>query len=193
MSAKRYHVDLIAEEQDLLRDIIESRSQKSPIVKRAYVLLAADRNGQKQWTDAQITDAYGLRPRTIELIRERFVEDGFSAVLYGKKQQRYKEKVFTGEVEAKLIALRCSNPPSGYARWTFQLLADQMVELGYVEHMSHEGARQLLKKTRLSPGAACVCRNAVRRILCRIRGQRPESFWWHRPRKKTWPMDCWRT
>ena len=154
MPAKIYHVDLTEEEQDLLGDIIASRSQKSPVVKRAYVLLAADRNGQKQWTDAQISDAYGPRPRTIEKIRERFVEDGFETVLYGKKQQRYKEKVFTGEVEAKLIALRCSEPPSGYARWTFQLLADQMVELGYVEHMSHEGARQLLKKTNSSPGVS---------------------------------------
>lgn len=156
MPAKIYHVDLTPEEQDLLGDLIQSRSQKSQIVKRAYALLAADRNGKKNWTDAQISDAYGLRPRTIELIRERFVEEGFETVLYGKRQQRYKEKVFTGEVEAKLIALRCSNPPSGYARWTFQLLADEMVELGYVEHMSHEGARQLLKKTRSSPGVSRV-------------------------------------
>lgn len=154
MPAKRYHVDLTADEQDRLRDIIASRSQKSPVVKRAYVLLAADRKGDKTWTDAQISDAYGLRPRTIELIRQRFVEDGFETVLYGKRQKRYKEKVFTGEVEAKLVALRCSRPPSGYARWTLQLLADRMVELGYVEHMSHEGARQVLKKTRSSPGAS---------------------------------------
>ena len=154
MSAKRYHVDLTADEQDRLRELVRARSQKSQIVKRAYVLLAADRNADKQWTDAKISDAYGLRLRTIEKMRQRFVEEGFETVLYGKKQQRYKEKVFTGEVEAKLVALRCSNPPSGYARWTLQLLADRMVELGYVEHMSHEGARQLLKKTNLSPGVS---------------------------------------
>jgi hypothetical protein len=156
MPAKRYHVDLTTDEQDLLRDIIESRNQKAQIVKRAYALLAADRKGDKRWSDAQIRDAYGLRVRTIELIRQRLVEEGFETVLYGQKQQRYKEKVFTGAVEAKLIALRCSHPPSGYARWTFQLLADQMVELGYVEHMSHEGARQLLKKTNSSPGVSRV-------------------------------------
>lgn len=156
MPAKRYHVDLTADEQDLLRELIAARSQTSQIVKRAYVLLAADRNGDKRWGDAQITEAYGIRRRTIEKIRQRFVEEGFSSVLYGKKQQRYKEKVFTGEVEAKLIALRCSAPPSGYARWTFQLLADEMVELGYVEHMSHEGARQVLKKTNSSPGVSRV-------------------------------------
>ena len=156
MPAKRYHVDLTSEEQERLSEIIASRSQKSALVKRAYVLLAADRNGPKQWDDGQISAAYGLHRRTIELIRERFVEEGFETVLNGKRQERYKEKVFTGEVEAKLITLRCSAPPSGYARWTLQLLADQMVELGYVEHMSHEGARQLLKKTNSSLGASKV-------------------------------------
>ena len=154
MSSKKYHIDLTPDEQACLQDIIRSRSQKSPVVKRAYVLQAADRNGPKQWTDAQISHCYGMRLRTIEKIRQRFVEDGFETVLYGKKQQRYKEKVFTGEVEAHLVALRCSAPPPGYAQWTFHLLADQMVALGYVEHMSHEGARQVLNKTNSGPGAS---------------------------------------
>lgn len=152
MPAKRYHVDLTADEQQLLRQIIQKRSAKAQIVKRAYALQAADRNGPMQWTDHLISQTYGMRQRTVELLRQRFVEDGFQTVLYGKQQQRYKAKVFTGEVEAKLIALRCSAPPEGYARWSLQLLADQMVELGYVEHMSHEGARQLLKKTNSSLG-----------------------------------------
>jgi hypothetical protein len=154
MPAKLYHVDLTPEEQDHLAEVIASRSQKSALVKRAYVLLAADRNGPKRWDDGQISAAYGVHRRTVELIRERFVEQGFETVLKGKRQARYKEKVFTGEVEAKLIALRCSAPPAGYARWSLHLLADQMVELGYVEHMSHEGARQLLKKTNSSLGAS---------------------------------------
>lgn len=156
MSAKKYHVDLTTDEQEVLRELIQSRSQKSQVVKRAFALQAADRNGDKQWSDTQISQAYGFRQRTVEKIRQRFVEDGFETVLQGKKQTLYKEKLFTGAVEAKLIALRCSAPPSGYARWTFQLLADEMVELGYVEHMSHEGARQLLKKTNSSLGASSL-------------------------------------
>src|SRR5690606_28166776 len=71
--------------------------------------------------------------------------------LLGKKREVFKEKIFTGDVEAKLVAMRCGSPPSGYNRWTFRLLADKMVELEYVESISHESVRQLLKKNELKP------------------------------------------
>ena len=71
----------------------------------------------------------------------------FSIALHGKKREPV-EKMLDGRVEAKLIALRCSDPPAGYQHWTLRRLADQMVVLEYVEHISHESVRQLLKKTR---------------------------------------------
>lgn len=146
MPSKKYHVDLRDEEQQKLKELIATRSAKAQLVKRAYVLLAADRNGDKQWKDKQIAQCYHLRTKTVENIRQRFVEEGFEIALYGKPREVVAEKIFDGEVEAKLIALRCSAPPTGYNRWTLHLLADKMVELQYVEHISHESVRQLLKK-----------------------------------------------
>jgi len=146
MAAKKYHVDLTSSEQATLYSIVQKGNIKGVKVKRAYVLLAADRNGKKVWKDQQIADVYGVTRKTVENIRQRFVELGLEVTLSGKKQEHYKEKVFTGEVEAHLVALRCSEPPEGYTSWTYQLLADKMVELSYVPHMSHESARQILKK-----------------------------------------------
>jgi hypothetical protein len=83
---------------------------------------------------------------SIERLPERLVSEGFQLALAGKKREVFVEKRFTGEVEAKLIALRCSPCPQGYQRWTLQLLADEMVRLQYVDGISDESVRQLLKK-----------------------------------------------
>jgi len=83
----------------------------------------------------------------VERLRERFVEEGLEVALNGKKREPKREKVFDGEVEAHLIALRCSEPPAGRAQWSLRLLRDKMIELDYVETISHESVRQLLKKT----------------------------------------------
>ena len=146
MPAKLYRVQLTEAERNDLALLIKTRSEKSQVVKRAYVLMAADENGEKKWKDEQIRQAYGVSIRTIERLRERFVMEGLKKALEGKKREVFREKIFTGEVEAKLIALRCSEPPVGYSRWTLQLLADKMIELEYVEHISNESVRQLLKK-----------------------------------------------
>lgn len=152
MPAKKYHVDLTEVEKEKLSSIIKNRKSGSSIVKRAYVLLATDRNGSLNWNDDSISKAYGVGRATVERIRERFVNHGFELTLFGKKREVFKEKIFTGDVEAKLIALRCNNPPAGYNSWTFRLLADKMVELEYVDTISHESVRQILKKTKLSLG-----------------------------------------
>ena len=150
--AKKYHVSLTAEERTLLEAIISKRSEKSAVVKRAFVLLAADVNGEKQWTDSRISESYGLKTASIEKIRQRFVEDGLKTVLQGKPRSRFKPKTFDGKVEAHLIAIRCSKPPEGNKRWTLSLLQDQMIALGYVESISDETIRLMLKKMNLNPG-----------------------------------------
>lgn len=149
---KKYKVHLTEPEQQKLRSIIDNHKSTSMYVKRAYFLLAADENGSLNFTDKDSVEVYGGRIQTIQRLRRRFVEESFEIALYGKKRTVFKEKIFTGDVESHLIALRCSNPPIGHSHWTLQLLADTMVELHYVEHMSNEGARQLLKKTNLSLG-----------------------------------------
>ena len=84
---KIYHVDLSKAEQKDLTEVISKRAVNSEIVKRAYILLAADRNGEKRWNDAQIASTYHVTQRTIERIRERFVMDGVQTVLKGKPRE----------------------------------------------------------------------------------------------------------
>lgn len=152
--AKKYRVTLTEKERKELKELISNRSANSEPVKRAYILLAADEAGEKNWKDTQIQVSYGVSIRTIERVRENFVKEGFEIAIHGKKREVFKEKLLTGDVEARLIALRCSAPPVGYIRWTLHLLADRMVELNYVEHISHESVRQILKKTKLNLGAS---------------------------------------
>ena len=144
---KKYHVTLTESERDQLKAIIAKRKADSQAVKRAYVLLAANEN-QSNWAkDEQIQKTYQVSIRSIERLRERFVEDGLEMALNGKKREKYKEKIFDGAVEAHVVALRCSQPPAGHARWTVRLLAQQMVELSYVETIGRETVRKMLKKT----------------------------------------------
>jgi transposase len=142
---KKYIVSLTEKEQQELRTLISRRNAKAPAVKRAYVLLSADENGDNL-PDSEVAHRYRVTIRTVEGIRKRFVEEGFAQVVQGKKRTVFKEKRFDGRVEAHLIALRCSDPPEGHSAWTLHLLKDHMVRLGNVESISHESVRQLLKK-----------------------------------------------
>lgn len=153
---KKYHVTLTTDERQQLQAIITKRNAESQAVKRAYILLAADENQPSWLKDEQIKATYRVSIRSIERLRERFVEDGFEVALQGKKREKYKDVVFDGAVEAHVIALRCSEPPTGYARWSIRLLAEKMVELNYVEAIGRETVRKLLKKTRSSLGVSKV-------------------------------------
>lgn len=144
---KKYLVTLTEQERTQLQAIIAKRKADSQVVKRAYVLLAADQNQADWLIDEQIQKTYHVSIRSIERLRQRFVEDNLDTALHGKKREKYKEKVFDGAVEAHVVALRCSQPPTGFARWTVRLLAQQMVELQYVETIGRETVRKMLKKT----------------------------------------------
>lgn len=150
--AKKYRVTLTDEERETLQALIKKRSPTAIQVKRAYVLLAADDLGEKRWGDDQIRTTYGVSIRSIERLRQRWVEEGMAVALYGKKREVFKERRLDGKVEAHLLALRCSEPPNGRIRWTLQLLADRMVALQHVPAISYESVRQILKKTKSSPG-----------------------------------------
>lgn len=146
--AKIYRVSLTAAERDELTASVARRSGKSLPVRRACILPAADENGEQGRTDLRICEAYRVSPSTVERTRKRFVTDSFGIAVYGKKREVFKEKIPDGEVEARLIALRCSDPPAGHAKRTLEPLADRMVELNYAEHISRESVRKILKKKR---------------------------------------------
>ena len=84
--------------------------------------------------------------RTIDRVKKRFVEEGFEACLSRKPTSRVYQRKLDGDCEAKLIAIACSEPPQGFSKWSLRLLADKMVELHYVDSVSHETVRSVLKK-----------------------------------------------
>jgi transposase len=111
------------------------------------VLLQVDKSASGcGGTDEQTAQALNLSTRTVERVRERFVEQGLAALLPQPSTRRY-ERAFDGAQEAQLIALACSAPPEGKSRWTLRLLAEQAVELKIVDTVSYESVRQALKKT----------------------------------------------
>ncbi len=143
----KYIVTLEKAEQEKLREVIAKRSSNSEIVKRAYILLSLDENSESQpKTDEEIRESYKVGRRTIERLRKRFVEEGFEIALKGKPQTKFREKKIDGRVEAKLVALRCSDTPDGSQKWSFRLLAETLVANGEIETISHESVRQVLKK-----------------------------------------------
>jgi hypothetical protein len=109
--------------------------------------LKADADGPN-WTDYQISEAFGCRTPTVENVRRRLVENGFRETLNGKlRETRPVEKLRDSDQEARFIATRLGSPPAGYVNWTLRLLARKVVELGIVESVSYETVRRTLKKT----------------------------------------------
>ena len=118
---------------------------------RARILLKADDG----WKDEQIVQAPDVSRPTVERTRKRFVQEGFEVALNGRPRQRIYEHKLDGKAEAHLIALACSEPPEGHARWTLRLLAERFVQLEQVEvdSVSYETVRRVLKKVRSNPGS----------------------------------------
>ena len=136
----------ILDEPDKLHAIIK-KGKNAAKIRRAHILLAADTCAEgKQMNDEAIGHAYSVSIRSVERLRQRFVLEGFEFALNGKPSEPRSPRWLDGEVEAHLIALTRSPVPAGYARWNLRLLADKMLELEYVETISHESVRQLLKK-----------------------------------------------
>ena len=143
---KKYIVRLTVEERGELQVIVKKLNGSSQKVKRAQILLKVDADGPN-WTDQQIAEAFDCRRQTVESIRQRLVERGFSETLYGAKPKVSRNrKLLTGDQEAKVIAMRLGAPPKGYANWTLRLLSRKLVELDIVESISHESVRRTLKK-----------------------------------------------
>lgn len=145
--AKKYLVRLTANERTYLADLIHKGKIATYKRLHAEILLKADISDLgEQWQDSQISEAFGVSTRTVERVRQRLVQEGLEAALNRAKPVRVRSRVLDGENEAHLIALACGDTPAGHSRWTLRLLGQRMVELGYVESVSHETIRQTLKK-----------------------------------------------
>ena len=148
--AIRYTVDLTDTERAALREILSKNKAKRSTIINAYVLLKADRSCG--WTNEAIASAYEVSTKKVEQLKKRFVEKGFEAALYRKPVTNAHRRKITGDEEAHLIALYCSQAPEGQERWTLRMLADKMVELDIIASVSHETIRRTLKKMNLNRG-----------------------------------------
>ena len=152
MPNKKYLVTLTPDERDHLDDLLGKGKASALVLTRARILLKADQaDGGPAWDDDRIAQALDCGRRTVERVRQRFVERGPADALGRKRQDKpSRERKFDGAAEARLIALACSEPPTGRARWTLKLLADTLVELEVFDAVSDETVRRVLKKTNSS-------------------------------------------
>jgi len=144
---KKNKVTLRSDQRKKLLQIIKTGHRKAREILYAHILLKSAQG----WTDEQIAKAFDVSPDTVQRTRLRFVQSGWKAALLERPRSGAPGKL-TIEQETQLIALACSKPPSGYARWTVRRLAEEAVKRGVVPGMAAETLRQLLKKTPLSPG-----------------------------------------
>ena len=150
---ERYKVTLRLKEREELLSIIKGGNHSSKKIIHALILLNCDEGKYSDKVkNEDVAKVLQIGQRTIDRVKKKFVEEGFEAALTNRPTKRIYEKKADGDVEAHLVALSCSKPPEGFSRWSLRLLADKMVELEYIEDISYETVRRVLKKTNLSPG-----------------------------------------
>jgi homeodomain-containing protein len=153
ISVKKYVVRLSGEEREQLETLIRKGKSPAQRLLKARILLKADiSEAGEGWSDGRIIEALETSVSMVYRARKQLVEEGFEAVLNRKQRATPAvARIFDGEKEAKLIALACSKPPKGRARWTLRLLENKVVELSIVDRASDSTIGRVLKKTRSSP------------------------------------------
>jgi transposase len=151
---KKYIVTLTEDEREALGVLTSKGKHKSQKILNALILLGCDESEfqKKRSTNKEIARVLNVSMKKIDRVKKRFVEDGLDTTLNGRKGRRIYEKKADGDFEAHLVALSCSDPPEGFTRWSLRLLADKVVELNYINNVSHETIRRVLKKTKSSLG-----------------------------------------
>ena len=150
-----YTIKLNQSEVTELTKVINKGSHTSQAFRSAYILLNCDKgefSENTKITNAEICKILKVGERTIDRIKKKFIEEGFESVLERRRSMQNYTKKVDGDIEAKLVTLCCSKPPEGFAKWSLRMLADKMVELKYIDYISHVSVHETLKKTNLSPG-----------------------------------------
>lgn len=156
-------IKLTPQERSTIKKLVRTGASPARVQTRARILLLASdmstgsrgngKSGERRRTNSNLTIAQALQlsSRTVSRVRQRFVQGGLDVALYDRPRAG-RTIILDGEAEAKLVMLACSTPPQGRSKWTLQLLADKMVELEYVEHISDTWVMKRLKKTSSDPG-----------------------------------------
>ena len=151
MPKKKYVIELTDQERRKLTKIIKTGTSPAKVINRANILLTSDSSRGKPLTVAETAERFSTTPTTVQTVRTEYAKYGMDGALYRKKRETppVPPKV-DGNLEAYIISICCSEPPQGYERWTLRLIADKVVELGYVDSLSHMTVKRTLKKTNLS-------------------------------------------
>jgi transposase len=155
---EKYKVTLEREERQELESIVQKGSHASQKVVNALILLNCDEGEfqDRRMKNEDVATVLKISMRKIDRVKKRFVEEGLEVALARRPSERVYEKKADGEFEAHLVALSCSTPPEGFSRWSLRLLADRAVELQYIDSVSYETVRRVLKKTKSNPGKSKV-------------------------------------
>jgi transposase len=145
---KKYIVELTRKERGYLENLANNSKGAAFRIKRANILLKVDegRHGPG-WKDEQVAEAFDCGTATLERLRKRWVEQGTDGALERETRGPQLGKL-DGDAEAVLVAIACSDPPAGRAKWTVRLLAEKLVKLGVVDSCSHMTVQRAMKKTR---------------------------------------------
>lgn len=145
---KKYIVTPSKEEREALGELTSKGKQKSQKILNALILLACDEGAHQmeRSTNEEVARVLNVSMRKIDRVKKRFITEGIEAVLNKKKGNRIYVKKTDGDSEAHLVALSCSEPPEGFIRWSLRLLANKVVEIGYIDSISHESVCSILKK-----------------------------------------------
>ena len=145
---KKYPVILTEAQREHLKSLIAAGTAPARKLTHARILLKADQSPEGPgWVDEQVADAVEVSQPTVARVRKQYFEEGLEAALNRRPPNREYHRKLDGKQEARLVALACSEPPQGQARWSLRLLADRMVELEVVEDLSYQTVRRTLKKT----------------------------------------------
>ena len=151
---KLYKVTLLANEREELEAIAHKGAHQSQKVINALILMNCDEGefNDHRPRGEDVANILRISMRKVDRVKKRFVEEGLDAALGRQQSQRSYERKADGEFEAHLVAMSCGEPPKGFARWSLRLLADRAVELEYIDSISHETVRRVLKKTKSNRG-----------------------------------------
>jgi hypothetical protein len=150
--ASKVEVRLSAEQRAALERLVHTGTHPAHATRRARILLKADAAGPDAWPDERIAQALDINRMTASRVRAQFAAEGLDATLHKKRAEDRQYRKLDGQQEARLIALACSQPPEGQARWTMRLLADKLVELEVVESIDPSTVWRALQKTNSSRG-----------------------------------------
>jgi transposase len=150
----KYRIKLTKDEVEELTSIIKKGSHTTQSYRAAYVLLNCDEGDFSlgKSINEQISKVLKVSMRTIDRIKQKFIEGGLERALERSESTRVYTQKVDGDLEAKIVQLCCSEPPKGFVKWTLRMLADRVVELGYVDKLSHVSVHNTLKKTNLNHG-----------------------------------------